>query len=386
MASHENHILIIAGEASGDMHGASLVRALRARRPDLSFFGIGGDAMAGEGVTLLRHVREMAFLGFVEVVKHLPFIRAVFAETMRAIEERGPAAAILIDYPGFNLRVAEAAKKRGVPVLYYISPQVWAWGRGRVKKIAGRVDKMLVLFGFEEPIYKRAGVDVAFVGHPLKDATHPESPKAVFFRDSGLEPGKPLLGLLPGSRLQEIQRLLPVMKSAFRLLKGRVPGLQATLGMAPTLSDDVYRALLGDASASFVATVRSRTHDVMAHSDAALVASGTATLETAILGTPLVILYKMAPVSYCVGRLLVKTEHIGLVNIVAGRRIVPELIQNAATPEAAAGAVLPMLTDPALAARIRTDLADVAEKLGPPGASDRAAEQVLVFLNQERPR
>jgi lipid-A-disaccharide synthase len=379
MTLPQSSILILAGEASGDLHGGALVRALRKKRADLAFFGIGGDAMAAAGVDLLRHVREMSFLGFSEVIRHLPFIRRTLGEIVRAMEDRRPAAVICIDYPGFNLRIARAAKRMRIPVVYYISPQVWAWGRGRVKKIAKCVDKMLVIFDFEEPIYKNTGMNVAFVGHPLKDETRPESARGDFFTSFGLDPDKQLLGILPGSRLQEVERLLPPMLGAYRLLKEELPDLQAAVGMAPTLGDEAYQPFLKDAGD--VRFARLHTRDVMAHSDAALVASGTATLETAILGTPLVILYKMSPASYWIGRMLVKTGRIGLVNIVAGREVVPERIQDQATPESIRDAVQPMLTDPGCAERIRRGLREVSERLGPPGAAERAAEEIAAFLD-----
>lgn len=300
--SPQNTICIIAGEASGDMHGASLVRALKRKRPDLDFCGIGGDRMSEAGVKLVRHVSEMAFLGFFEVLKHLPFIRRAFAEVRSLMESRNPKLVILIDYPGFNLKIAKEAKRRGIPVVYYISPQVWAWGKGRVKKIADRVDRMLVIFDFEEAIYKKAGMDVAFVGHPLKDTVRPAVSRNVFFSNAGLDPRRPVLGLMPGSRKQEIRHLLPEMVRAFALLRGDIPGLQAVIAVAPTLSDQVLCSYLSETEdIRSVHSVRSQTYEVMAYSDAALVASGTATLETALSGTPMVILYKMSSGSFFLG-------------------------------------------------------------------------------------
>lgn len=374
-----NTICIIAGEASGDMHGASLVRALRKRRPDLSFTGIGGDRMSEAGVRLVRHVREMAFLGFFEVLKHLPFIRRVLSEIRSLMDSRHPIAVILIDYPGFNLKIAKEAKKRGIPVVYYISPQVWAWGKGRVKKIAKRVDRMIVIFDFEEAIYREAGMDVVFVGHPLKDSVRTAVSKSVFFRNAGLDPRKPLLGLLPGSRRQEVQNLLPEMIRAFKLMQADIPGLQAVVGIAPMLSDQVYTPYFSEAEE--VRSVRFQAYEVMSYSDAALVASGTATLETALSGTPMVILYKMSAGSFFIGRLLVHMENIGLANIVAGRRIVPELLQRDVTAEKIRAAAFPLLTDARLRREIRRNLKEVAKKLGRPGATGRAADRIIEFLS-----
>jgi lipid-A-disaccharide synthase len=372
-------ILIIAGEASGDLHGAALVREMKKRRPDLRFTGIGGDRMSEAGVELVRHVREMAFLGFFEVLKHLPFIRKVITEIRGLMKTRRPCAVILIDYPGFNLKIAKEASKRNIPVIYYISPQVWAWGKGRVRKIARLVGKMIVIFDFEEALYKRAGMDAAFVGHPLKDTVRPASSKNDFFLSEGLDPRRPVLGLLPGSRIQEVRHLLPEMVKAYGVLKSDIPGLQAVLGIAPTLSDQTVLPFLDKAEG--VHCVQGRTYEVMAYSTAALVASGTATLETALSGTPMVILYKMSPVSFFIGRLLVRVENVGLANIVAGKRIVPELLQKDVTAEKIRGAALPLLTDKTVRQSVRRELAGVAKKLGPPGASERAAEQVLEFLS-----
>jgi lipid-A-disaccharide synthase len=375
----ENTILIIAGEASGDMYGASLVRALKKRRPDFGFSGIGGDRMSEAGVKLVRHVSEMAFLGFFEVVKHLPFIRRVLAEIRGLMESSRPKLVILIDYPGFNLKIAKEAKRRGIPVVYYISPQVWAWGGGRVKKIARRVDRMLVIFDFEEDIYRRAGMDVAFVGHPLKDTVRPAASRSAFFRNAGLDPRRPLLGLMPGSREQEIRHLLPEMVKAYSLLRRDIPGLQAVVAVAPTLSDQVLYPYLAEADG--VRSVRSQTYEAMAYSDAVLVASGTATLETALSGTPMVILYKMSSGSFFIGKLLVRMENIGLVNIVAGKRIVPELLQNDVTPDKIREAALPLLNDRMLRREIAGSLKEVARRLGPPGATERAADRIVEFLS-----
>ena len=380
--NREKTICIIAGEASGDMHGASLVRELKKRRPNLSFTGIGGDRMSEAGVHLVRHVREMAFLGFFEVVKHLPFIRRVLSEIRSLMDSRHPIAVILIDYPGFNLKIAKEAKKRGIPVIYYISPQVWAWGKGRVKKIAKRVDRMIVIFDFEEAIYREAGMDVVFVGHPLKDAVRAAVSKKTFFRNAGLDPRKPLLGLLPGSRSQEVRKLLPEMVRAFQLMRADVHGLQAVAGLAPTLGDQVYAPFLSDAKE--IRSVRSRTYEVMAYSDAVLVASGTATLETALSGTPMVILYRMSAGSFFIGKLLVHMQNIGLANIVAGRRIVPELLQRDVTAEKIRAAAVPLLTDVKLRLEIRRNLNEAVKKLGRPGATGRAADRIIEFLSSER--
>ena len=327
-SNQKKSILIIAGEASGDLHGGELIRFLKHKQPDLDLFGIGGDEMANHGMDIIVHVRDMSFLGFFEVIKHLPFIRRVFRKMKKLMRDRHPDLVLLIDYPGFNLRFAAQARKMRIPVLYYISPQVWAWGKRRIKKIARVVDKMLVIFPFEVDLYKKAGVDVEFVGHPLKDGVKVNTTRKAFFKTLNLDPGKPTIGLLPGSRNQEISRLLPEMIAALHLLREKQPNLQFVLGKSPTLSDEVYRPFL--ARDTSIQPIRGHTYEIMAHSDMVLVASGTATLETAILQTPMIILYKMSSLSFFIGRLLVKVRQIGLANIVAGKKVVPELLQKQA--------------------------------------------------------
>ena len=375
----QKSILILAGEASGDIHGGSLVRELRKRRPGLRFFGIGGDRLEGEGVEIIHNVREMSFLGFLEVVKHLPFVRRVFREMVALLEERRPSLVVLIDYPGFNLRFARATKRLGFPVLYYISPQVWAWGRRRIKKIVRRVDRMIVIFPFEEDLYRKEGMEVRFVGHPLNDVVSISLSKGAFFEELGLDPARPTVGLLPGSRVQEVRRLLPGMIKACHLLRGKIPGLQSILGLAPTLSDGIYTPFLKEEKS--LCPVRDRTYDVMAHTDVVMVASGTATLETAILGTPMVILYRMARLSFLLGRILVQLKHVGLVNIVAGRKIVPELLQGKATAERIAEEVFTLFSDEELKKEVKRDLEEVSRSLGKRGASERAAEVVEEFMD-----
>lgn len=378
ITENQKSILIIAGEASGDTHGAGLVRELRKKNSDLQFFGIGGDQMMKEGVKTIRHVREMSFLGFSEVVKHLPFVRQVFREMVTLLKERNPSLVLLIDYPGFNLRFAKASKKHGIPVLYYISPQVWAWGRGRVKKIARRIDRMVVIFPFEEHIYREADVDVQFVGHPLKDVVRVKNLREEFFKEQGLDPSKPVVGLVPGSRSQEIRNLLPEMIKACNLLQEKIPNLQPILGFAPMLSNNVYEPFLKKDET--IRTVRNKTYEVMAHSDVVMVASGTATLETAILGTPLVILYKMSHPSFLLGKALIRVKHIGLVNIVAGEKIVPELIQGNVKADRIAEEVSSLLTNGERIKRMKKDLKLVSRRLGKKGATKRAADAVLEFL------
>ena len=380
---HKESIMIIAGETSGDIHAAGLVRQLKERRPDLHFFGSGGDGMTEQRMETIYHIRDMSFLGFFEVLKHLPFVWRVFRSMIAILEERRPRLVILIDYPGFNLRFAKAAKKRGFHVLYYISPQVWAWGKKRIKKIARRVDRMLVFFPFEVDLYQKEGLDVRFVGHPLKDVVRVRQNKTSFFRELGLDPNRPTVGLLPGSREQEVQRLLPEMVKAVKRLQRTIPDLQAVVGLVPILADTVYTPFLKGGTS--IRPVRNHTYDVMSHCDAVMVASGTATLETAILGTPMVILYRMSRISYLIGRALVRLKHIGLVNIVAGRDVVPELIQKDARGEKIAKAVSVFLSDDVKRTNVIKELKKVSDKLGGKGATERAAESVMEFIDVNTP-
>jgi lipid-A-disaccharide synthase len=373
-------ILIIAGEASGDMHGASLVKALRTKKPDLDIFGIGGDRMAEEGVEIIYHARDLSFLGFFEVIKHLPFIQKVFRNMIARLKTQNPDLVILIDYPGFNLRFAEKAKKLGFPVLYYISPQVWAWGRNRVKKMAKYIDQMIVIFPFETEFYRQHNMDVRFVGHPLKDRVDAILPKKDFLNQFHLDSTRPVIGLLPGSRIQEVQKLFGLMIQAYQKMKKKIPDLQAVVGLAPTLTDSVYTKIMKHADDIFL--IRNHTYEVMAHSDAVMVASGTATLETALLGTPMVVLYKMTPLSFFIGRILVKIKNIAIVNIVAGKTVVPELIQNQATPEKIEKEMFDLLTNDKRRTTMKKQLSEVSQKLGEKGANNRAADVVLEFLEK----
>ena len=373
-------ILIVAGETSGDMHGAELVKALKTKKPDLNIFGIGGDTMAKEGVEIIYHIRDLSFLGFFEVIKHLPFIRKVFGDMTARLKTQKPDLIILIDYPGFNLRFAEKAKKLGFPVLYYISPQIWAWGRNRVKKMAKYIDRMIVIFPFEAEFYRQHHMDVHFVGHPLKDRTDHILSKSDFLHQFHLDTTRPIVGLLPGSRTQEVQKLFPVMVQACQNMRRIIPDLQIVVGLAPTLSDSVYTKILNKTEDMLL--IRNHTSEVMAYSNAVMVASGTATLETALLGTPMVVLYKMTPFSFFIGRLLVKIKNIAIVNIIAGKTVVPELIQNQATPKKIEKEMLDLLTNDKRRTTMKKELSEVSQKLGEKGANNRAAEVVLEFLEK----
>ena len=366
--------MVIAGEASGDMHAAGVVRELKRAVPSIDVFGMGGDGLALEGMDLTVHMTHMAFMGFVEVVRHMRTILRVQQALEQQLDLRKPDVVLLVDYPGFNLRFAQIARRRGIPVLYYISPQVWAWHRGRVRKMKHLIDKMHVIFPFEVDIYVRAGIPVEFVGHPLVERLKAGSSREDFFAMNGLRTDRKLLGLFPGSRAQEIERILPTMIAAAQALSARMD-LQVAIGVAPNLGRDVLAAYLppsGD-----VRLVEHATYDLMQHADAAIVTSGTATLEAGWFGTPMAVVYKTSPLTYAIGRMLVDVDHIGLVNIVAGRGIVPEFVQHQCTPARLTAALAPLLEDDRAAHRMRSDLSVIRERLGAGGASARVAASIL---------
>jgi lipid-A-disaccharide synthase len=376
-------ILIVAGEASGDLHGGALVEALRARAPDLALEGIGGDCMAAAGVRLHVHARDLGVVGLVEALARLPAIRAAFARMRALLEADPPDLAVLIDYPEFNLRLARVAARAGVPVCYYVGPQVWAWRRGRLALIRRLVRKMVVIFPFEEAVYRAAGVDVAFVGHPLLDRLAPRE-RAEARRGLGLADASPVLGLLPGSRVGEVERHLPVMLAAAAALRREHPKLGVAFGRAPGLPAPFVARCLAAGGAP-VRVAEGGASDVLSAADLAFVASGTATVEAALHGTPMVIIYRVALLTWLVGRLLIRVPWIGMANLIAGRLVVPELIQFAATPERLAGTARRLLADPAALERMRQELAAVRLRLGPPGASARAAEAILALLEEAAP-
>jgi len=370
-------VLIVAGEASGDLHGAALMRSMRQLDPAFEFQGIGGSRMEAEGLKALRHVRDMNFMGFFEVIRHLPFIRRTFNEMTLLVDSWKPQLAILIDYPGFNLRLAPVLKQRSITVMYYISPQLWAWHTSRVNQVRRYVDRMVVLFEFEREFYNKHGITVDFVGHPLLDIVKPSESRETF-RNSVGAGDNPLVGLLPGSRPQEIDRIFPAMVGAVKILRSKIGPLTAVAGCAPELNPGLLARHIG---AEKVAVLQGKTYDIMAHADATAVTSGTATLECGILGTPMVIVYRTSPLTYAIGRLLVDVENIGMINIVAGKRIVPELWQNAVTPTAISEHIASICSDPLLQKTMKQDLGNVLDKLGDTGASMRAATVALSMLD-----
>ncbi len=372
-------ILIIAGEPSGDLHAAGVARELLREKPHVQLFGIGGEHLHALGQEQLYDTRRMAIMGFSEVVRHLPFLRRVFRHLEQEIIRRKPSCAILVDYPGFNLRLAKILKKHHVPILYYIAPQVWAWGAKRIPQMAKVLDHLAVVFEFEVEMFRSAGLATTFVGHPLLDVLQPGKSREAFLAAYGLQPGQPVLGLLPGSRGQEVERLLPDMLATLAHLRRSVPEIQAVVAAASHLDVALYQRHL--AAAGFaeesVRLVQGDTWDVMAHSDACLVASGTATLETGCLGTPLVVVYRVSPLTYAIGKRLVKLDRIGLVNIVAGEMVAPEFVQHEFRAENVAPVLLPLLTDAEKNRQVRQKLAKVRARLGEPGAAAKVARLAL---------
>jgi lipid-A-disaccharide synthase len=368
-------LLVIAGEDSGDLHGAELLRELKARRPELRIIGVGGPRMTPLLDRKLADVKDLAVVGFIEVIKHLPRLNRLFKEILSVAREEGITAALLIDYPGFNLRLAKALRKQlpAVTLHQYVCPQVWAWKKGRIPDLGRTLDTLYCLFDFEPELFRGYPVDARFVGHPLVELVQPECDRETFFKETGLDPAKPLVALLPGSRTGEIQRLLPPMAAlAVRWLTIR-PEVQWVLPVAPTLDPAFVRGHLDGAP---VTLVQDRTYAARACAQAALVASGTATLETALLGTPFAIVYRLNALTYQMAKRIVKVPFFGLANVVARREVAPELLQDEVNPERL-GRELMRLLDPAVAPGIRAELGEVRGHLGEPGAAGRVAEDLL---------
>jgi len=372
-------LLLSCGEASGDLYAGELTRELLALDPALTITGLGGPQLAAAGGRLIDDYRDLAVTGLTEAIAKLPRSlearRALVADAQRA----RPDALILIDFPDFNFRLAPPIKRLGVPVIYYISPQIWAWRPGRLATIRKIADCVLVIFPFEESIYREGGVPVEFVGHPLVDLAKPSAGREAFLSARGLSPEAPTVAILPGSRPNEVSRILPDLVAAARQIRAAVPAAQFIVARAPRLGDVLFERVrareLGAA-----AIVEGDTDTVLASADVALTASGTATVQAALHDTPMVIVYRVSPLSYRLLRRLVTVETIGMVNLIAGERIVPELVQEAFTADAVAREAISMLTDASRAAAIRAGLATVRARLGGPGASRRAAQAVMRVL------
>jgi len=373
-------ILLVAGEASGDLHGSHLVEAIQRIDPEIQFFGVGGEGLKRAGMKLLYPSQSLSVVGITEVFAKLGSILKALRALKRSLEREKPDLVILIDFPEFNLRLARIVHRRGIPILYYISPQIWAWRPKRIKLISRVIRKMVVLFSFEVPLYETAGVDVEWVGHPLLDIVKPTLPKEKAFQQLGLDPKRRTVGLLPGSRTHEIERLLPSLLASADLLQKEIPDLQFVIPLAPGISRATLSPWMGDVSTP-IKVVEGRTYDVMNLSELLITASGTATLEGAILGKPMIIIYKVSFLSYWVGRALIRVDHIGLVNLVAEKEIAPELIQEDVNPRRIADEAFRILKDPLLSRKMSESMGEVRQKLGEPGAAERAARIVTSLLH-----
>jgi lipid-A-disaccharide synthase len=377
----ERRVLVVAGEASGDRHGAGLVRAARALDPDLRFEGVGGRAMEEAGVSLRQDAARMGVVGLAEVLRSLPLHLRTLRELRGILRDRPPSLCVLIDYPDFNLSLARTARAVGVPVLYFVSPQVWAWRRGRIRTIARRVDRMLVLFPFEEALYREAGVPVEFVGHPLADEIPGPADREACRGRLGIEGEGPVVGLLPGSRQSEVERHLePLLLAAERVSRSR-PGAVFLLPVATTLNADSLRERVAARGGPPVRVLEGAFDEVVGACDVAAVASGTATLEVALRRVPLVVFYRTSPLTHSIARWVVRLPHVSLVNLVAEREVAPELIQRDFTPERLAGEIERLLDDDEARREALASLEEVAARLRGEGAYPRAAE-ILVAMSR----
>lgn len=376
----KKNVLIVAGEASGDLHGAGLIRELKKINPDIEYSGVGGAKLKEEGMSPLFSIEKLAFMGFYEVIKNIGLIKELKKILINHLDQRKPDLVILIDYPGFNLRFAKEVKKRKIPILYYISPQVWAWGKKRVNTIKNLVDRMVVFFPFEEKLYKDAGVEVNFIGHPLLDLVKPSISREDFRNKLQIKENEILIGLLPGSRWQEIEKILPVMVRSGLILKNRIKNLQIAIGLAPTIDKQKAYDFLKKKNFD-IQLLEDLTYDLMSHSDLLLVTSGTATLESAISCTPMIVIYRTSFLTYLLAKVLVKIPHIGMVNIVAGKKIVPEFIQSQVKPEKIADEMEKILKDNEEYKRIKIELDEMKTGLGEKGAYRRGARIVNQMLS-----
>lgn len=369
-------ILLSAGEPSGDLHGAAVARALRKRWPKVRLFGLGGPRMAEAGVELLADHGKLAVMGFVEVAGRLPFFFRLFRQVRREMLGRRADLVLPIDYPGFNLRLARAARGVGIPVLYYIAPQVWAWHRSRIGHLARDADRLAVVLPFEEPLFREAGARATFVGHPLLDAPPAEGSRRAFCRQVNLEPTRPILALFPGSRPQEVARHLALFIETAQRVCARRPKVQPVIAVSRAVSPRAYDGV------PFPRTTDSRA--LLHHARAALVKSGTTTLEAALAGTPMVIAYRTHPLTYALARRLVRVDHIGLVNLIAEERLAPEFVQGAATPSALADALIPLVgADGPARERALEGLSRVRAALTPQGVGSLSAAEGVADLAGE---
>lgn len=377
-------IMLSCGEASGDLYAGALCAELLSREPEAEIFGFGGARMAAAGAELVGTFEGLTVTGLTEALRVIPRSYAMLRRLTRAARERRPDVFVAIDFPDFNFHLIKAVHRLGIPIVYYVSPQLWAWRSGRMETIKRFVDKVLVIFPFEQAIYERAGVPVEFVGHPMRDIARPTQPRSAFLRDRGLIPDAPTVALLPGSRPNEVHRIAPGMVAALPLIRQRMPDVQFVVACAPTLTDVMFAPFITGMRPPTPALVRDRTDDVLSSCDVVITASGTATVQAALHERPMVVVYKLSPLTYRLGKPFVKVDTYAMPNLVAGKRIVPELIQDDFIPSRVADETLSFLTDHDKHARTREALRHVREALGGPGASGRSAEAILQVARDRR--
>ncbi len=368
-------IMISCGEPSGDLYAGALASEILRREPAADIVGLGGQQLAAAGAHLIGDFQGLSVTGLTEALRVLPRSYAMLRRLVGAARATRPDIFVAIDFPDFNFRLMAALHQLGIPIVYYISPQLWAWRSGRMRTMKRFVDRVLVIFPFEEAIYRREGVPVEFVGHPLVDLVRVTQPRAAFLREHGLVADAPTVALLPGSRPNELKRIIPDMVAALPLIRARVPGVQFVVAAAPNLPDSLFAPL--------PILVRERTDDVLAAADVVITASGTATVQAALHERPMVVVYRLSPLTYRIGKPFVRVDTYAMANLVAGERVVPELIQDDFTPQRVADETVRFLTDRDHYARTRDALRRVREKLGKPGASGRAAAAVLAIARTQ---
>lgn len=378
--SPNNKLLIITGEVSGDLIGASLIRELKSLQPELIITGIGGDRMKSSGMNLIYHSDQMAILGFVEVIKHLPFIRQVRKKIIETVIQENIRCVVLIDYPGFNLNIAKKLKERGIKIIYYVSPQIWAWAKGRVKKVQRFVDKMLVVFPFEVEFYNNEKVNVEYVGHPLVEriSQYKFLSKEDFFAKYNLDEEKKTLLVMPGSREQEVKEIFPETIKAADMLAKKFD-LQVVVAKSKNIDAKVFRDL--SVSEKFT-LIEDHNYELMKYSYFGIIKSGTSTLEAGYFSLPMVVVYKTSSLTYLIGKQLIKLDKIGMVNILLDKMVVPELIQNEANSENIFNTTSKIISDEKIYQSIKHKLEFVKEKLGSGGASKKAAKTILEIMNE----
>jgi lipid-A-disaccharide synthase len=368
-------IVIVAGEASGDLHGARVVLEIKKQMGDIFICGVGGPALAKAGVQIIFENNRLAVVGITEALSKFPIILKTLGRLKKLLRNIEPDLLILIDFPDFNLHLAGYAKKLGIPVLYYISPQIWAWRPGRVKKIKARVDHMAVILPFEKDFYEKHGVPVTFVGHPLLDVY-----QSVTTFQKKIHNATPIVGLLPGSRDREVNRLLPLMLKAAAMLQKKLGAIRFVVSCAPTIDREMLHSLADSFQISEMEIIREPVNKLLARADLILAASGTVTLEAAIHAVPMIILYTISPMSFWLAKRLVKVDHIGLANLIANKRIVPELVQAQVTPERIAEEAFALLSNPQAYLNMRKALTAIRNQLGSVGASRQVAQIALKLM------